>query len=65
MPFGDGDNIMYFVVRGICEGDRRVTRCDMIRVMDWDQLVEYLGGVWGEMWDTMLFKLKTAEASMP
>jgi hypothetical protein len=37
----------------------------MIRVMDWDQLVEYLGGVWGEMWDTMLFKLKTAEASMP
>jgi len=41
MPFGDGDNIKYFVVRGICEGDRRVTRCDMVRVMDWDQLVEY------------------------
>ncbi|MCL7393396.1 MAG: hypothetical protein LZ169_01000 [Thaumarchaeota archaeon] len=47
MTFGDGDNIKYFVVRGICEGDRHVTRCDMIRVMDWDQLVEYLGGVWG------------------
>jgi len=28
-------------------------------------IVEYLGGVWGEMWDTMLFKLKAAEASMP
>jgi len=28
MSFGDGDNIKYFVVRGVCEGDRHVTRCD-------------------------------------
>ena len=47
------------------EGDKRVTRCDMIRIMDWDQLIDYLGDVWEEMWDAMLFKPKTAEASMP
>jgi hypothetical protein len=47
------------------EDDRRVTRCDMVRIMDWDQLIEYLGDVWEEMWDAMLFKLKTAETNMP
>jgi len=53
------------VVRGVSEGDRRVTRCNMVRVMDWDQLIEYLGDVWEELWDAMLFKLKVAEISMP
>ena len=53
------------MVRGVREGDRRVTRCDMIRRMDWDQLIEYLGDVWEEIWDATLFKLKTAEASTP
>jgi len=48
------------VVRGVCEGDRRVTGCDIIGIMGWDQLVEYLGDVWEEMWDAMLFKLKAA-----
>jgi hypothetical protein len=48
------------------EGDRRVTRCDMVRVMDWDQLlIEYLGDVWEKLWDATLFKLKIAETSMP
>jgi hypothetical protein len=61
---GTGD-VKYFVVRGVREGDRRVTRCDMIRIMDWDQLIEYLGDVWEELWDAMLFKLKAAETSMP
>jgi len=65
IPFRDGDDVKYFVVRGVCEGDRRVTRCDMVRVMGWDQLIEYLGDVWGEMWDATLFKLKAAETSMP
>jgi hypothetical protein len=64
MTFGDGDNIKYFVLRGVREGDRCVTRCDMVRVMNWDQLIDYLGDVWEEMWDAMLFKLKAAEASM-
>jgi hypothetical protein len=32
----------------------------MVRIMGWDRLVEYLGDVWGEMWDATLFKLKTA-----
>jgi len=31
--------------------------------MDWDQLIEYLGDVREELWDAMLFKLKTAETS--
>jgi len=65
IPFRDGDKVKYFVVRGVREGDRRITRCDMVRVMGWDQLIEYLGDVWEELWDAMLFKLKAAEASMP
>jgi hypothetical protein len=45
IPFRGGDDVRYFVVRGVCEGDRRVTRCNMIRIMGWDQLIEYLGDV--------------------
>jgi hypothetical protein len=45
IPFRDGEDVRYFVFRGVCEGDRRVTRCDMIRIMGWDQLIKYLGGV--------------------
>jgi len=33
VPFRDGDKVKYFMVRGVCEGDRRVTRYDMVRVM--------------------------------
>jgi hypothetical protein len=62
---GTGGDVRYFVVRGMTEGDERVMRCDMVRVMDWNQLIKYLGDVWEEMWDAMLFKLKAAEASMP
>ena len=64
IPFREGDGVKYFVVRDVSEA-RRVTRCDMVRIMDWDQLIEYLGDVWEEMWDATLFKLKAAEASMP
>jgi hypothetical protein len=45
IPFRDGDDVKYFVVRGVMEGDRRVIRCDMVKVMDWDRLIEYLGDV--------------------
>jgi len=65
IPFRDGDEVKYFVVRGVCEDDRRVTGCDIIRIMGWDQLIEYLREVWEEMWDAMLFKLKVAETSIP
>ena len=65
IPFMEGDGVRYFVARGVREGDRRITRCDIIRIMNWDQLIEYLGDVWEEMWDAMLFKLKTAEMNMP
>jgi hypothetical protein len=47
-----------FVVRG-------VTRCEMVRIMGWDQLIEYLGDIWEELWDATLFKLKAAEMSTP
>ena len=60
-----GGCVRYFVVRGVREGDGRVTRCGMVRIMGWDQLIEYLGDVWEEMWDVTLFKLKVAEASTP
>ena len=65
IPFRDGDDVKYFVVRGVSESDRRVTRCHMVRIMDWDQLIEYLGDVWEELWDAVLFKLKATETSMP
>jgi hypothetical protein len=29
-----------------------------------DQLIEYLGDVWEELWDAVLFKLKATKASM-
>jgi hypothetical protein len=51
------------VVRGVRGGNRRVTRCDIIRIMGWDRLIEYLGDVWEELWDAMLLKLKAAEAT--
>jgi hypothetical protein len=60
IPFREGENVKYLVVRGVRGGDRRVTGCDMIRIMGWDQLIEYLGDVWEELWDAMLFKLKTS-----
>jgi len=65
IPFRDGDDVKYFVVRGVCEGDRRAMRCDMARIMGWGQLIDYLGDVWEEMWDAMLFKLKIVETNMP
>ena len=65
MPFRDGDEVKYFVVRDVSEGDGRVTRCNMVRIMDWDWLVEYLGDVWEELCDAMLFKLKAADAVEP
>jgi hypothetical protein len=65
IPFREGDDVKYFVVRGVCEGDRRVTGCDIIRIMNWDQLIKYLGEVWDEMWGAMLFKLKAADAVEP
>jgi len=33
IPFKDGEDVKYFVVRGVSEGDRRVTRCEMIKVV--------------------------------
>ena len=63
IPFRDGKDVKHFVVKSVSKGDRRVTRCDVVRIMGWDQLIEYLGDVWEELWDAMLFKLKVAEAS--
>jgi len=65
IPFREGNDVKYFVVRGVCEGDRRVTGCDIIRIMNWDQLIKYLGEVWEETWGAMLFKLKAVETNMP
>jgi hypothetical protein len=66
-PFGDGDNIKYFVVRGLSGGDRRVTRCGMVRIMNWgsaDRLSRgCLGGDMGR--HAIQFKLKAAEVSSP
>ena len=50
---------------GVSGGNRRVTRCEMARIMGWDKLIEYLGEVWEELWGVMLFKLKITETNMP
>ena len=50
IPFRDWGDVKYFVVRGVIEGNGRVTRCDMVRITGWDRLIEYLGEVWDEMW---------------
>jgi hypothetical protein len=65
IPFKEEDDVKHFMVRGVSEGDGRVTRCDVVRIMGWDQLIEYLGDVWEELWDATLFKLKAAETSTP
>ncbi|MCL7393802.1 MAG: hypothetical protein LZ169_03125 [Thaumarchaeota archaeon] len=43
ISFRDGGRCQIFHGGGVREGDRRVTRCDMVRIMGWDQLIEYLG----------------------
>ncbi len=63
MTFGDGDNIKYFVVRGVRGRQAR----NKMRHDQSDELgsIDRLSrGFLGEMWDAMLFKLKAAEASM-
>jgi len=44
IPFRDGDDVRYFVVRDV----RAIgaMRCEMVRIMGWDRLIEYLGEVW-------------------
>jgi hypothetical protein len=44
IPFRDGDDVRYFVVRDM--GAIGAMRCEMVRIMGWDQLIEYLGEVW-------------------
>ena len=65
IPFRVETMLSIFVVRGVREGDRCVTRCEMVRIMGWGQLIEYLGDIWEELWDATLFKLKAAEMSTP
>jgi hypothetical protein len=51
IPFRDGEDVKYFVVRGVREGDKRVTRCDMVRIMGLGSAGRvsrgYLGGAMG------------------
>jgi len=34
---------------GMTTAQQRTTRMWMVRIMDWDQLIEYLGDVWEEI----------------
>jgi hypothetical protein len=68
IPFRDEgyeDGLGYLVIRGtMSDEDGQVMSCDEVKVMGFSQLLEYLGGVWDELWDAMLFKLRAAEASI-
>jgi len=44
IPFRDGDDVRYFVVRDM--GAIGAMRCEMVRIMGWDRLIEYLGEIW-------------------
>jgi hypothetical protein len=35
IPFRDGKDVKHFVVKSVSKGDRRVTRCDVVRIMGW------------------------------
>jgi len=65
IPFRDGEDVKYFMVRGVREGDRHVTRCDMVRSDGLGSINRVSRGCMGEMWDAMLFKLKAADTGIP
>jgi hypothetical protein len=45
--------------------DGQVMSCDEVKVMGFSQLLEYLGGVWDELWDAAIFELENVKAKTP
>jgi hypothetical protein len=45
--------------------DGQVMNCDEVKIMDYPELLEYLGGVWDELWDAAIFELENVKAKTP
>jgi len=70
IPFRDGgceDGFGYLVIRGAMsvEDEGQVMNCDAVKMMGFNQLLEYLGGVWDELWDAAIFELENVKAKTP
>jgi hypothetical protein len=69
IPFRDGryeDGLGYFVIRGAMSAeDGQVMSCNAVKIMDYPELLEYLGGVWDELWDAAIFELENVKAKTP
>jgi hypothetical protein len=47
------------------EDEGQVMNCDAVKIMDYHELLEYLGGVWDELWDAAIFELEKVKAKTP
>ncbi len=69
IPFRDegyGDGLGYLVIRGtVSAEDGQVMNCGEVKIMDYPELLEYLGGVWDELWDAAIFELEKVKAKTP
>ena len=65
IPFRDGDDVKYFVVGGVREGYRRVTRYDMVRVMGLGSIDRVSRGCMGGGVGRDVIRVEAAETSMP
>jgi len=63
---GYEDGLGYLVIRGtVSAEDGRVMSCGEVKMMGFNQLLEYLGGVWDELWDAAIFELENVKAKTP
>jgi len=69
IPFRDGgyeDGLGYLVIRGtMSDEDGQVMSCDEVKIMDYPELLEYLGGVWDELWDAAILELENVKKKTP
>jgi len=69
IPFRDGgyeDGLGYLVIRGtMSDEDGQVMNCDEVKIMDYPELLEYLGGVWDELWDAAILELENVKKKTP
>ena len=65
IPFRDGryeDGLGYLVIRGtMSDEDGQVMSCGEVKIMDYPELLEYLGGVWDELWDAAILELENVK----
>ena len=43
------------------EDEGQVMNCGEVKIMDYPELLEYLGGVWDELWDAAILELENVK----